>query len=410
MKSILKKIPIWVSLFSVCLGAQSVGNPPSLVESCNTQGLSFFYILPKPSNPLISPFSIYATLLMSYAGSKGDTAKQFAKALNINFDQNQAAASFSKLCSTLPINSKKNGIELISSNGIWIDKTFPVLPSFQKTIKNDFNGMIKKVQFSRFNHALKTINASIKRETNDYISNFLSSSNLSSNTKMLLTNILLFKGSWENPFPTEQTGSQQFFNANNDSVYTQMMDQTATLPYYENKTTQVVALPIEGSQKDAAFSFVIFLPKAHQSNPFDFYYQENDFVLHFLSYLDSLESKKVHLTVPKFTISQKIDISNLLSDLGVIDAFTSQADFSNISEEKNLSLGQALTQSALSINEVGILSASSSSASLDITSSLDPIDPIRCNVNHPFLFALVDIKSKLIFFIGEYLVPSIEKK
>lgn len=406
----LKKIPIWVSLFSICLAAHSAEKSPSLVESCNTQGVSLFYILPRPSNPLISPFSIYTSLLMAYAGSKGDTAKQFAKALDINFDQHQAATSFSKLCSALPINSKENGVELISSNGIWIDKTFPVRPSFQKTIKKDFNGKIKKIQFSRVNHALKTINTSIKEETNDYISNFLSSSNLSSNTKMLLTNILLLKGSWENPFPTEKTGKQEFLNANNDSVYTQMMDQTAMLPYYENKTTQVVALPIEGSQKDAAFSFVIFLPKAHQSNPFDFYYQENDSALNFLKYLDSLESKKVHLTVPKFTVNQKIDISNVLSDLGVIDAFTSQADFSNISEEKNLSLGQALTQSALSINEAGVLSASSSSASLDITSSLDPIDPIRCNVNHPFLFALVDMQSKLIFFIGEYLVPSIQKK
>ena len=409
MKSTFKIFTLWVTVLSFCLGAHSTEKSLSLVESCNTQGITLFYTLPRPSNELISPFSIYTSLLMAYAGSKGGTAKQFANVLNTHFNQNQAALAFSKLYSDFSTGSENNGFNLFLASGIWIDSTFSILPSFLKTIEKDFNATIKNIQFSNTSKALQTINKSIEEETNHYIRDFLSNNALSSATKMLFTNVLFLKGSWEHPFPTEQTEHQSFFKSKNDKTDTIMMNQTSMLPYYENKTTQVLSLPIKSTQKDTTFSLVIFLPKAYPSSPLDFYYQDSSNPLKFLNDLGSLDDKKVHVTIPKFEMSQKIEISKVLKELGVTAAFTSEADFSSISEGKDLSIGKVLSQSALSINETGIFAAASSGISLDIQSSLDTSKPIRFNANHPFLFALVEMQSKLIFFIGEYLIPSTEK-
>lgn len=406
MKSILNIFKLWAILLPFCLFANSTEKPLSLVESCNKQGLTLLYILPKPQNPLISPFSIYTSLLMAYAGAEGDTAKQLAKALKTNFNQKEAAIAFSKIYDAFSLDSKDSGINFLISNEIWVDKKISILPSFQKIIEKDFYGTIQNIKFSNTEQACATINKSIEKKTDNIIKNFLSENDLSANTKMLLTNTLLLKGPWENPFPTGNTGQKTFLSSNNDKINISMMAQTSVLPYYENKTTQVLSLPIKSSGKSTAFSLVIFLPKTRPSSPFDFYYQDAESPDGFLSYLDLLSAKKIDVAFPKFEIAPKIDISYTLQQLGVTDAFSAQADFSAIDGEKDLSLAKILSQSALNVNEAGIFASASSDISLDIKSTLDPSEPISFNANHPFLFALVEEKSKLIFFIGEFLDPT----
>ena len=271
---------------------------------------------------------------MAYAGAKEDTAKQLAKALNTNFTQKQAASAFSKLYDAFSLGSKKRGVNLIFSNGIWIDSKQSVLPSFLKTIENEFHGTVKKIQFSNTKQAINTINKSIEKETDNYIKNFLSSNSLTSSTKMLFTNAILLKGDWENSFPTENTGQKKFFIEKSDAEETIMMSQTSVLPYYENKTTQVLSLPIKSNGKGATFSLILLLPKTYPSSPFDFYYQDEENSAGFLNYLDLLSAKKIEVSIPKFEVNQKIDIGYALQELGVNDAFTAQADFFQYIERK----------------------------------------------------------------------------
>ncbi|MCB1083874.1 MAG: hypothetical protein KDK61_06155, partial [Simkania sp.] len=207
------------------------------------------------------------------------------------------------------------------------------------------------------------------------------------------------------PFPTQRSGSGQFKTLEGHYVNCRMMNQKSSLYYFENSDTQVVALPIEGLNSN--ISFIIFLPKEEQDPLYDFYYsQDESKPKGFLTYLNQFEKKDVDLSLPKFIVSDKLNLMGLFRALGINSALNTNANFSGIDGKQDLYISQALHESVLSIDEGGIFAAAGSSITFSLKSFREPENPIEMNVNHPFLYAIYDFDTNLLLFLGECLNPA----
>lgn len=369
----------------------------SFSKSLNQAGMFAFYIMDKSSNTIISPLAINTSLLMCYMGAKERTADQIANALHLSMNPSQVGDAYRNLLSKLG-----SGTQLGSS--LWIDQTTSILPTFNQAITEDFEGTVQKIDFKKTSAAAARMNNWVHDHSGGRITQFVDPSTLSAATKMVLLNTLLLKGTWQSPFPTQQTGMLPFKTASGEQVSCSMMNQVSSLYYFENEETQIVALPIENL--NANTSFIVFLPKKEESELYNFYYAQDESKPEgFLSYLDKFEKRMVNLTLPKFLVGQKLNLKSIFRSLGITDALTSNADFSGIDGTKDLFISEAMHESILMIDEGGIFASAASGITFNLKSTKTP-EGIEMNVNRPFLYAVYDFDADVLLFLGECKNPT----
>lgn len=393
-----------VLCFSLPLIAAPLKQIPSekaLIQSINSTGIFVYYILEKPHNTVISPLSLSASLLMAYMGARKQTEREMAAAMHLSMSQKDVGKYYASLHDHLTTSQESIKI----GNSMWLGEKTKILSSYKNTVEDDFSGTINKVDFENQKATLHNINQWVYDQTHGKIGVFMQPSDLPPSTKLALINSLYVKGTWESPFPTQKTGMKQFFTSKGSWVNANMMNQQSFFPYFENDETQVLVLPLEG--RNPQLGLVIFLPKENQSHIFDFYYTQDESKPEgFLSYLDHLDKHNIDVSIPKFIISQKLNIHSLLGSLGIRLAISSKANFSGIDGTQDLMISNASQQCLISIDEGGLFAAAASGVTFNLKSSAELETPIQFQANRPFLYALVDLQTKLLIFIGECIDPT----
>lgn len=107
---------------------------------------------------------------------------------------------------------------------------------------------LENVDFAEKEQTVKTINHWVEEQTNDKIHDLILPSFITANTQLILVNALYFSGKWINPFKKYATGKDKFFKTNKDTSEVDMMQQTHSFKYYDNKTlnTRFLELPYQG--------------------------------------------------------------------------------------------------------------------------------------------------------------------
>lgn len=109
---------------------------------------------------------------------------------------------------------------------------------------------------------------------------------------------------------------------------------------------------------------------------------------------------RVHLTMPKFKLTVDSCLSKALKDLGLTSIFKFGADLSGmIPAGSNLALDEIKHKAAIEVNEKGSIAAAVTRAVMTKSMPLPIPDP-EFKVDHPFLFAIFDIQSNMILFMG----------
>lgn len=105
----------------------------------------------------------------------------------------------------------------------------------------------------------------------------------------------------------------------------------------------------------------------------------------------------VTVQIPRFEISQSLDLTQSLPTLGVRDAFDpSLADLTGISDVQ-LYVSSAKHQAKIEVDEKG----TTASAATEITISTCSLSPMPSFVaDRPFIFFIVDNTSGVILFMG----------
>ena len=88
-------------------------------------------------------------------------------------------------------------------------------------------------------------------------------------------------------------------------------------------------------------------------------------------------------------------------------AFTGAADFSGITTAERLSISNVIHQANIDVDEKGTEAAAATAVVMRATAIL--AQPVTVRVDRPFLFALRDVPTGAILFLGRVADPSITR-
>jgi serpin B len=207
-------------------------------------------------------------------------------------------------------------------------------------------------------------------------------------------NALYFKGRWTAPFSKENTGKEPFYKENGKKADVDMMKKgTTSLAYRAGNGFRAVSLPY-GNE---TFSMVVLLPDEGKTVA--------DVIaalgaLEWTDFLHSMDwSTRVNLWLPKFKTKTKVSLNDILSDMGMARAFTSDADFKALSDNA-LRLTSVQQDAIIIVDEEGTEAAAVSVGTVGTTSVPPP--PVDFHVDRPFLYLITESGTGAILFAGRF--------
>uniref|UniRef100_A0A0K8SVN5 Serpin domain-containing protein n=1 Tax=Lygus hesperus TaxID=30085 RepID=A0A0K8SVN5_LYGHE len=348
------------------------------------------------SNVVLSPISVKLVLAMLYEGSRGNTAKELQKILDIKDSKAISANRLSIILQSLQASNK--GYDIAVGTRLFIDDEAKPAPAFEQRIKNLYNGSIETIDFQKTSEAVSTINAWTKTVTRGHIKNILSEIDSKENTVLLLVNALYFKGLWENQFPLNQTKDDTFFVDGVSPIKVPFMNAVHNLDYVESGDlkSSVVRLPYQGGK----FAMYIMLP-----------FEKNGL----LSLVKEMTAEKVRKAVsemqpisvqiklPRFDFEFSASLAPVLRELGLNDMFSPNADLSGIAKsDKDLVVSNVIQKTALEVNEQGTVAAVATS--VDLTSKFGE-HIVDFEATHPFILYIEDETTNTVVFVARVSNP-----
>ena len=257
-------------------------------------------------------------------------------------------------------------------------------------MKKYYAGGFNTIDFAGATEASRlTINRWVEQKTADKIKDLLAQGSLSKLTRLVLTNAIYFKGDWATKFKPELTKPMPFNLSTDQTVDVPMMRQTGDFLFSENEDVKVLELPYVG--KD--LSMVLLLPKTNMA--------EMDAKLdaaRLAEWTGQVTEREVDIYLPKFKFETKYELQDLLSGMGMVDAFAlPPADFSGISGQKDLYITKVIHQAIIEVNEEGSEAAAATAVIMGVKAVLHK--PVF-KADQPFLFLIRHNETGSILFMG----------
>jgi serpin B len=359
----------------------------------------------KSENFFYSPYSISVALAMTYAGARGETEQQMAKALNFNLPQERLHPAFNALDQQLASltaaaqgNEEGQGFRLQIANALWGQQGFEFLREFLDTLAQNYGAGLRLVDFQSDPEAARqVINQWISDQTEQKIKDLIPQGALDPLTRLVLTNAIYFNAAWQYPFQKEATVEEPFTLLNGEKVNVPMMKLSKSLLYAEGEDYQLVSLPYEGGRVE----MVVILPAAGQFETFSAKI-DSDWLRRAL---EQRQAHTVNLRLPKFKVESDFSLVNALSSFGMPLAFTpDQADFSGMDGKRDLYIGEVLHKAYVNVDEAGTEAAAATAVIMELTAIL-PEQPVTMIVDRPFCFLIREVQSGTVLFVGQVRSP-----
>ncbi len=366
----------------------------------------------KGKNLFFSPYSISSALAMTYAGARGNTAKQMADVLHFDLEQKKLHPAFAALTNNMKISGQK-GLELHIANALWGQQGYKFLDEFVALNNKNYGAGLKDVDFvGATEEARKTINKWVEKQTKDKIKNLLKPGVLDSLTRLVLTNAIYFKGDWVKQFDKKLTKKENFSVTPGKKVKVSMMAMKPSgrkelkLNYGETDDAQVLELPYKGDK----VSMVILLPKKVDGLSALEKSLSADTLRNCISKLHKRKLAAVYL--PKFKMTCEFKLGEALQYLGMRDAFVfGKADFSGMngvtSGLERLYITAVVHKAFVDVNEEGTEAAAATAVVMGRGGRPKP--PPEFRADHPFLFLIRDKATGSILFMGRVVNPKESK-
>jgi serpin B len=355
-------------------------------------------------NVFFSPFSISTVLALAYEGARGTTADQIQAVFHYPTDNNTRRSEYATLIASL--NDGNSGYTLRAANALWAEKTYRFLPEFAGIAQNYYDAKTINLDFVRQPEISRnTINKWVEDKTNDKIKDLLPAGSITPDTKLVITNAVYFKGTWVKQFAKDETKDDKFFISPGNSADVRMMqrtDEDATFNYAETGGIQVLEMPYTHSS-GKELSMIIILPGLNTSLAAT----ESTLSGSGLSDLkSSLRPQRVRVYFPKFRMETDYSLSGDLTEMGMPDAFSNDADFSGMDGTRNLVISDIVHKAYIDVNEEGT-EAAAATGGVFTSKSIFPEQPVPVfRADHPFIFFIQDRDTGAVLFIGRLMNPA----
>lgn len=351
-----------------------------------------------------SPYSISQALAMTYAGARGETAKQMAAALHFDLEAAALHPAFGGLAQSLTGRPPLAGFEdqpfrLNVANSLWGDQQTTFLPEFLALLQSDYGAGLQAVDFrGKPEAARQQINDWIAQQTEDKIRDLVPEGAINPATRLVLANAIYFNANWLRPFYEGATADAPFTLLDGTVVNVPMMNQQERFPYGRGENYQAITLAYVGQ----GMEMVLILPDEGAFEAVE----QGLTAEWFNGVLAGLNSQEVLLAMPKFRFEYTLELSEALMALGMPDAFSDRADFSGMTVEEALFISKVLHKAFIDLDEAGTEAAAATAVIMEAMAAPLPQEPVELRLDRPFLFAIRDSVTGSLLFVGRVLDPS----
>jgi serpin B len=389
-----------------CGAAMGAGEPNWIGQANNAFALDLYAKLAAQSdgNLFLSPNSLETALTMTYAGARGNTATEMAAVLHLPADSNAIPKDFGDFIKELNGGStaaggKGRAYQLSVANALWGQTGFHFLPDFTDMLKTDYEAGLQEVNFKKDSEgATKTINAWVEKETHDKIMDLIRPGVLTTATRLVLTNAIYFKGNWAAKFEQSGTKDEPFHLSANQQTNVPMMHRIDEYGYAAGEGYHALKLEYAGRE----LSMIILLPNDVNGLP----QLETKLAAELPGLAAKFVSQKVDVSMPKFRMTQGMELGPVLISMGMGDAFGGNADFSGMTGGKDFAISNVIHKAFVDVNEEGTEAAAATAVVMRTLAIARPIPPPVFRADHPFIFLIQDEKSGAILFLGRVVKPA----
>ena len=341
-------------------------------------------------NTLISPLSVLYALAMTANGADGETLAQMEQVLGMDVDNLN-----SYMLAYLDLLPETKDYKMSLANSIWFkdDPNFTVEQSFLQTNADYYGAGAYKAAFDEGTR--NDINNWVKEHTDGMIPEILDE--IPDEAIMYLVNALAFDAKWADEYEehqiregrfTMEDGTRQDVDMMHSEEYTYLEDDLATgfIKYY----------------KDRKYAFVAMLPNEGVSVS---QYVDSLTSEHLRELLNNPQDLTVFASIPKFETEYDIEMSEVLQEMGMTDAFDWRvADFSRLGtytvDGMNICINRVLHKTFISVTEQGTRAGAATAVEMVAEGAMEIVEFKEVVLDRPFVYMLIDCETNLPFFIG----------
>ena len=344
---------------------------------------------------IVSPISITYALGMLNNGAAGDTQDQINKVLGFG---NTGADSINAFCRKIlkSAPSLDSLTKVMIANNIYVNNQYVLKPEFTK-IANTYYDAYPETRDFHDGKTMDVINKWASDHTEKMIEKILDQDSFDPDAVSYLLNAIYFKGEWTHKFDKASTVQEKFRHLGNstDTSILPMMHLSTELEYASVDGYQVLRLPYGNK----SFRMTILLPIIIEyGDPLPTVPLSETW-----SKLDrKMSSVLVDLKLPRFETSTEIDLSDIMPDLGMPDAFNpAKADFSRFCDVPTY-IGLMKQMARIKLDEEGTEAAAVTVIGMKNTAVSQEPEITYFHADHPFTYIISETSSNAIFFIGQY--------
>lgn len=344
-------------------------------------------------NYVFSGTSLRLALAMAAAGARGVTKTEMTNVLGAG-----AENELERPHQTSP----NDRTTLRIANRLWADESVKMRAEYADAVKAQFGADVQILPMRADGEAARgKINTWVKDETAGKIIDLLPKGSIQAASRLVVTNAVYFKASWQSPFAVSATKEAPFTDDAGKKTKVPTMHRDGVLRAAELPDAKLVEL----DYKDSDFVMTLLVPNETNGLP------KAEAALSagtFETSLGALKLQRVSLSLPRFKLRAGGNVSSALQKLGIHAAFSrTQADFSGMLQAgaEPLMLDSVFHDAFVAVDEHGTEAAAATALVMSVLGM--PLGkPLEIKADHPFLFAIRNRKSGQVLFLGRVGRPS----
>ena len=345
-------------------------------------------------NALVSPLSVLTALAMTQNGAEGETLEQMNRTFSpltwsmdsvLSLNREELNQYLGAYLNSLPSGEKAR---LTSANSIWLrENSLQFKNEFLQTNADFFGADIFSSRFDE--KTLADINKWVSDNTDGMIPSILDV--IPADAVMYLINALSFDAEWENIYSEDKIFDGEFTNTDGKTENIVMMGSDESC-YLDDGSAKGFVKPYA-----SGYSFVAMLPDEEIS--LEEYVQSMRYDK-IAAQIRSEDREYVHVSMPKFSAEYSTTLNEILSDMGMTDAFDPEkADFSGMADVKrgDLFISRVIHKTAINVDERG--TKAGAVTAVEMTRNAVMMNLV--SLDRPFVYMIIDNQSLLPVFIGQ---------
>ena len=341
-------------------------------------------------NLLISPLSVSTALAMTANGADGNTRDEMEKVLGNGLSLEDINEYMAYYVAHLPDEQKE---KIYVANSIWIknDPAFDVKKDFLEADRKYYDSAVYKTAFD--DSTVNDVNGWVDKNTKGMIPTLLSPGAFKPEDLMMLINTIYFEAEWQKPYKYSDDGEFTDLDGNVHKI--QRMDSVETM-YFDLGDADAFKKPYAGGD----YSFVGILPRDKDIVEYVRELDGEKLAEGLKEYVDP-DTIELNVMIPKFRYNYSKSLKDILSDIGMSEAFTSNADFTKISESVNgpLYIVDVFHKTRIEVTEKGTKAAAVTYVMMMGNAAPPQKEKIYITLDRPFIYMIVD-KNNVPVFIG----------